>query len=129
MNTSTATFRFQEKTRRFLRALLALLLGQVLSLPAIADLQSCRARCDVEKAECLVAANDVLETERYYRKLARIGPGKIKDLFPEMSAVPLEKRAGIQLVAEWEGHYQDRLYGCEMTFKNCSMLECTINLR
>ena len=110
--------------------LLAGLLGSLVSTSATAvDLASCRARCDYEKAECLVAAKDVLESERHRRKLEGIGPGEMKDLFPDLSALSPKKREGVNMIAELGSRYKDRVGGCEMTHKNCSMLDCTSTFR
>ncbi len=94
-----------------------------------ADLPSCKARCDAENAECLVAAEDVRISERNRRKFEGIGEGEMKSLFPDLTALSPKKRAAVTEIAEFEGRYKDRVNGCRMTYNNCTTRECGFTFR
>ena len=129
MNKSTATQSLNVSSLLPTLTLLAGLLGLFCSQTASADVASCKARCEAEKAECLVAANDVRESELIRRKLDGIGPGEMKDLFPDIASLPPKKQENVLMIAELAGRYKDRVNGCGMTYRNCTNMECAVSLR
>lgn len=117
-------------TFKTLIPVLTLLTGTLSALTvSAADLPSCKARCDAEKAECLVAAEDVRISEANRRKFEGVGEGAIKDLFPDLEKLTPKKREAVIALAEFEGRYKDRVNGCGMTYNNCTTRECGFTMR